>query len=137
MEKSYEELLDEAYSKIKKIEYSERFEVPEVDSMIEGNKTIVFNFLQICSTLRRAPEHLSKFLSKELATQIIIEKERAIFNRKLTAEQINKKILAYTNEFVICPECKKPDTELIKEKGFMFLHCLACGAKHSVRAKIV
>lgn len=137
MEKTYEQLLDEAYSKIKKQTTGERFEVPEVDSMIEGNKTIVFNFLQISSILRREPEHLAKFLSKELATQIIVERERAIFNRKLTAEQINKKISEYVNEFVICPECKKPDTELIKEKKFMFLHCLACGAKHSVRAKIV
>ncbi|MCS7134727.1 MAG: translation initiation factor IF-2 subunit beta [Candidatus Pacearchaeota archaeon] len=133
----YEKFLEEAYSKIKKVETTERFEVPEAESSIQGNKTIFFNFYQICSILRRSPEHLSKFLSKELATQIILEKERAIFNRKLTKEQINNKIVAYVKEFVICPECKKPDTELVREKGFMFLHCLACGAKHSVRAKIV
>ncbi|MEM4703274.1 MAG: translation initiation factor IF-2 subunit beta [Candidatus Pacearchaeota archaeon] len=133
----YEKLLNEAYSKIKKVESAERFEVPKVESMIEGTKTLVFNFLNICSVLRRDCQHLSKFLSKELATQIIVEKERTIFNRKLNAQQINEKIQEYVKEFVICHECKKPDTELIKEKGFLFLHCLACGAKHSVRAKIV
>jgi len=49
---------------------------------------------------------------------------------------INEKIEAYATEFVICPECKKPDTELLKQDQFLFLKCLACGAKHSVRAKI-
>jgi len=133
----YEKLLNNAFSKIKKVESTERFEIPEVKSMVEGNKTLVFNFLQICATLRRDCDHLSKFLSKELATQVIVEKERTIFNRKLSPGQINEKIAAYVNEFILCPQCKKPDTELLKEKGFVFLHCLACGAKHSVRAKIV
>lgn len=137
MTSEYEKLLEEAFSKIKRVETTDRFEIPEVESMIQGNKTLVFNFQQICSVLRRDPEHLAKFLSKELATQVIIEKERTIFNRKLTKEQIDSKIKSYAKEFVICPECKKPDTELIKEREFMFLHCLACGAKHSVRAKIV
>ncbi len=132
----YEKLLDEAYSKVKKIETTERFEIPKVDSMIEGTKTLVFNFPQICSLISRDCQHVSKFLSKELATQIIVEKERTIFNRKLSATQINEKIEEYVNEFVICPQCKKPDTELIKDREFIFLHCLACGAKRPVRAKI-
>jgi translation initiation factor 2 subunit 2 len=136
-EKDYENLLDRAYSKIKKIETSERFEIPEVESFVEGSKTVVNNLLQIASFLRRDLDHFIKFLSKELATQIIIKGDKAIFNRKLLASQINYKIKAYVDEFIICPECKKPDTELLKEKGFIFLHCLACGAKHSVRAKIV
>ena len=35
-----------------------------------------------------------------------------------------------------CKDCGKPDTELIKEDRFTFIHCLACGAKHSIRNKI-
>ena len=42
----------------------------------------------------------------------------------------------YTKEFVVCKECLKPDTEIIKDKAFTFVHCLACGAKHAVRSKI-
>lgn len=136
-DKKYNELLDKLYKQVKRIKVSERFEVPKVEGMIEGSKTIITNFSQICSILRRKPEHLAKFLSRELAAQASIEGDRLILNRRLLSTQINDKIQAYVNEFVICPECKKPDTELIKEKNFMFLHCLACGAKHSVRAKIV
>jgi translation initiation factor 2 subunit 2 len=134
----YEDLLNKLHSEIKPIEASsERFEIPRVSGHIEGNKTKVTNFLQICNVLRRNPQHVAKFLSRELAAQTVIQGERLIFNRKLNSTRINDKLKEYTDEFVICPECKKPDTELIKESNFLFLHCLACGAKHSVRAKIV
>lgn len=136
-DKKYNDLLEKLYKQVKRVEVTERFEIPKVEGMIEGSKTIVTNFSQICSMLRRKPEHVSKFLSRELAAQASIEGDRLIFNRRLMGSQINEKIQAYIKEFVLCPECGKPDTELIKEKNFMFLHCLACGAKHSVRAKIV
>ncbi len=134
----YEKLLEKLYKEVKPIESQrERFELPKVKGHIEGNKTVVTNFLQICSLLRRKPEHLAKFLSRELAALIVAEGDRIIFNRKLSSLKINEKIGEYINEFVICPECKKPDTELVRQGTFLFKQCLACGAKHSVRAKIV
>lgn len=136
---NYEKMLDEAYENIKPISVSqrfERFEIPKAQAQIIGNKTIISNFLQICSYLRRDPQHVSKFLSKELASFSKIEGERLVLNRKIQTAQINDKIIFYVNEFIICHECKKPDTELIKQGDYMFMHCLACGAKHSVRAKI-
>ena len=134
---TYEKLLDEAYEKVKPISSNgERFEIPKAEGMIEGNKTIITNFKQICDHLRRKCEHLAKFLQRELASPGTIEGERLILIKKVPSSRINEKIKEYVNEFVICRECKKPDTELIKQDEFMFLHCLACGAKHSVRAKI-
>jgi len=133
--KDYEEMLEEAYKKIKPIESKERFQVPEVESHIEGNKTIISNFLQIASYLRREPEHLEKFLQKELAAPSKIENERLVIVKKIPAKKIAEKIDLYVEKYVICKECKKPDTELIKERNFFFVHCLACGAKHSI-AKI-
>jgi len=133
----YEKLLNEAYEKIKPIAGKrERFEVPEPKALIEGNKTIITNFLQIASYLRRDPQHLKKYLEKELAAPGKLDKDRLILVRKLLKERISEKIKSYVGEFVICKECGKPDTELLRQDGFMFVHCLACGAKHSVRAKI-
>lgn len=136
---TYEQLLEEAYKKIKPVSVSERFErfeIPKANAQVIGNKTYIDNFLQICSYIRRQPEHFAKFLSKELAAFSKIENERLMLNRKIQVTQINDKIKFYTEEFVLCRECKKPDTELIKQGNFMFIHCLACGAKHSVRAKL-
>jgi len=135
---NYSELLEEAYKKIKPILSSraDRFKMPEAEGHVEGNRTIISNFVGICSYLRRECEHLAKFLSRELAAPSKIRGKELILIRKLPLDKINEKIKLYVQEFVICRECKKPDTELIKQDRLMFIHCLACGAKHSVRAKI-
>lgn len=134
---SYESLLNQAYEKVKQVKGArERFEIPKIEGRIEGKKTILTNFLQITSHLRRPVEHFQKFLLKELATQGHLEGERLILNNKIPSAKINQKIEEYTNEFVLCGECKKPDTEIIKEDRLSFLRCLACGAKHSIRSKI-
>ena len=132
---AYEKLLEQAYCKIKPIGVSkgfERWDVPKACVQIIGNKTIICNFIQICSYIRRDCAHMAKFLAKELATLPKIENERLILNRKISPSYVELKIKLYTDKFVICDECNKPDTELIKEGGFMFIHCLACGAKHSL-----
>jgi translation initiation factor 2 subunit 2 len=134
---NYENLLNEAYGKVKNLGGNgERFEIPKVEGHFEGKKTIITNFTQIAAQLRRGPEHLQKFLLKELAASGQQDKERLILNKKISSSKINPKIEQYTREFVICKECGKPDTEIIKEDRVNFLHCLACGAKHSIRAKI-
>ena len=136
---TYEKLLEEAYGKIKKSEGNgERFEIPKVEGHFEGKKTIITNFSQIVSTFRRNPEHLQKFLLKELAASGQREGDRLILNIKVPSSRINQKIEEYACEFVICRECKKPDTELFREphNRVTFIKCLACGAKHSVRSKI-
>jgi len=134
---NYNQLLDQAYKKIKPITgKSERFEIPKIQGHLEGNKTILTNLQQIASQLRRDQNHLLKFLLRELATSGAIKQNRVILQRKISSKKINEKIEQYTKEFIICKECKKPDTELIKEHEFSFVHCLACGAKHSVRSKI-
>tara|TARA_Y100000310_G_scaffold85798_1_gene82614 strand:+ start:4812 stop:5225 length:414 start_codon:yes stop_codon:yes gene_type:complete len=137
MTNNYEKTLEEAYKKVKPITNSgERFEIPKIQGHTEGTKTILTNLQQISSQIRRNQEHLLKFLLKELATSGKISDSRVILQRKIPSSKINEKIEAYVNEFVICKECKKPDTEIIKKDRFAFLHCLACGAQHSVRAKI-
>ncbi len=134
---TYEKLLEEAYGKIKKSEgKGERFEIPKVEGHFEGKKTIITNFSQIASIFRRGQDHLQKFLLKELAASGQREGDRLILNIKVPSSRINQKIEEYAHEFVICRECKKPDTELIREDRITFIHCLACGAKHSVRSKI-
>ena len=137
MKYDYEKLLESARKKLpKSVLEKERFEIPKVMGHIQGNKTIITNFNQICSTLRREPQQLLKYLQRELATPASINGPRLILGRKISSSLINAKIEQYTNDFVICPECKKPDTKLIKENRIFFIKCMACGAKHPVKAKI-
>jgi len=133
----YEELLNEAYGKVKKSESSgERFEIPKIEGHFEGKKTILTNFFQIASHLRRNPEHFQKFILKEVAASGQKEGDRLVLNMTVPSAKINQKIEQYVKEFVLCEQCGKPDTELTKEDRLSFVKCMACGAKHSVRSKI-
>lgn len=135
----YEKLLDEAYKDIKQTDSSgQRFEIPKIEGHFEGRKTILTNFFQIASHLRREPEQFQKFILKQLATSGQKEGERLVLNNKISSTKINPKIEDYVKEFVLCKECGKPDTELVKEPSsrITLVHCLACGAKHPVRSKI-
>ena len=137
IKENYEKLLEEAFGKIKRTNTQKnRFEIPKIEGHFEGRKTILVNFYQIASHLRRKPEHFQKFMVKELAASGQKEGERFVLNMKVPSLKINQKVEEYVNEFVLCKECKKPDTELIKKDRINFVHCLACGAEHSVRSKI-
>lgn len=132
MEK-YEQLLNQAYDQVKQVEHNgSRFEMPKIEGHFEGRKTILTNFFQIASYIRREPEHFQKFLLKELAAAGQREGDRLVLNIKVPSSKIALKIEQYTKEFVLCKECGKPDTEIIREGRINFIHCLACGAKHSV-----
>lgn len=134
----YKELLKKAREQLPKSVFEkERFEIPNVRGHIQGNRTIIRNFLQIADILRRPWGHLLKFILKELATPGEIKKSGSvIIGTKISASRINEKIRQYANEFVLCSECGKPDTKIEKEDRFTFLKCHACGGRHPIKAKI-
>jgi len=130
----YEKLLEKAYKEVKVVEKGcERFEIPKVSGQIMGSNTFITNIYQIASYLRRPVEHLAKFLQKELAVFGRLDNSRLILKIKIGSEKVNEKLEKYTKEFVICPVCGKPDTEIVSEKGIKQKHCLACGAKSPVK----
>ena len=134
----YKKMLKEVRKNLPEVVFiKERFEIPKVLGHVQGNRTIVSNFLQIASALRREVDHLLKFVLKELATPGEIKKSGAlILGTKVPASRINEKIRQYANEFVLCSECGKPDTQIVREGELTYMKCTACGAKNFVKAKI-
>ena len=134
----YEEMLKEARKGLPEAVFlKERFEIPKALGHLQGNRTIITNFLQIASTLRRNVDHMLKFILKELATPGEIKKSGAlILGTKVTASRINEKIRKYAIEFVLCPECGKPDTKIEQSENIHYIKCQACGAKNAVKSKI-
>ncbi len=133
----YEELLDKARKEMPNAVFEkERFEIPKVIGHIQGNRTVISNFYQIADTLRRDPAHLVKYILKELATPGELKKTALIIGTKISASRINEKIRQYAYEYVLCSECGKPDTQIIKEGNVPFLKCSACGAKHALKGRV-
>jgi len=134
----YKKLLVEARKELPKHVFErERFELPKVRGHIQGNRTIISNFLQIASFLGREPENMLKFILRELATPGEIKKSGSvIIGTKVPASRINEKIKQYANSYVFCYECGKPDTKIEKEGNFSFIKCTACGARHAIKSKV-
>jgi len=126
---NYEALLGKAYNSIpQKALTHERFEIPRVESFIQGSKTIVRGFGELIRTMRRDKKHFLKWLTKETALPITETNNQLLINGKIGAIQLNKLVEAYFNSFVLCPECKKPDTKVVINEGIHMLKCEACGA---------
>lgn len=134
----YEKLLEKAKKEMPKAALEkERFEIPKIRGHLQGNRTIVSNFVQIAGILRRNIDHMLKYVLKELATPGEIKKSGSlILGTKVSASRLNEKIKKYAEEFVLCNDCGKPDTKLEREGEFMYLKCMACGAKHYVKSRI-
>ena len=130
---SYEELLKRGIKKSQKeADSSERFELPKVQVQRAGQKTIITNFTEITSHLRRDQNHFLKFLLKELATSGELQGSRLTVIGSFSEDAVNSKIDKYAKTYIFCTECKKPDTKLVKEGEYMIMKCEACGARHPV-----
>ncbi len=133
----YKQLLERGREKLpEKVLETSRFEVPKVRGHIQGNRTIISNFPQIADLLHRPPAHLLKYILKELATPGEVSKGLFIIGTKISASRINEKIEQYVKEFVLCPECRKPDTKLVRDDKFLFIKCSACGARQPVKVRV-
>ncbi len=131
----YKELLKKGRSELPESVFeSERFEIPKVIGHLQGNKTVISNFHAIADKLSRPVDHFLKYILKELATPGNLTKNGLIIGTKVPASRINEKIRKYASEYVICPDCGKPDTKIIKEGELFYLRCQACGSKHQVKA---
>lgn len=126
----YDKLLDRAIDQLpQKVFETTRFTVPKAYSVIQGNRTMIQNFREISDALNRDPQHLLKFLLRELGTAGNLEGSRAIMQGKFTHYLINERIQEYVDRFIMCHECNRPDTKIVREDRIFLLKCEACGAK--------
>jgi translation initiation factor 2 subunit 2 len=126
----YEALLKRARDQIPPEVFDQpRFQLPEVDSFVQGSRTIIRNFKDITDTLRRDPKHLLRFLAHELATAGELQGTQAMFNGRFTSRALEELVAKYTDEFVVCPVCQRPDTEIRREDRLLMLVCSACGGR--------
>lgn len=133
MTEDYDELLDRGLEQVPEFTAKkERFEIPEAEIDVSGNQTAVQNLKSIADELNRDPNHLMKYLLRELGTAGHREGTRGVFQGRFGKKSVQDRINRYMEEFVLCSECGKPDTKLVKEDRITLLKCEACGARSSV-----
>ncbi|KAG6583311.1 hypothetical protein SDJN03_19243, partial [Cucurbita argyrosperma subsp. sororia] len=100
----------------------------------EGTKKTVFvNFMDLCKTMHRQPDHVMAFLLAELGTSGSLDgQQRLVVKGRFAPKNFEGILRRYVNEYVICIGCKSPDTILSKENRLFFLRCEKCGSGRSV-----
>ena len=133
----YKKLLDRIQENLseKKDEDNVRFVLPPVDVIWEGQKTFLRNFSEYPKVLRREPDKILQYLSKEFAVPAEKIGEKAMFVGKRTPDDFTRLFRLYIKNYLECPTCKSPDTKVEKENRFSFLLCEACGAKSTMKGK--
>jgi translation initiation factor 5 len=112
-----------------------RYKMPAVFGKIEGRgngiKTVIPNIADVGLSLHRDPAEVNKFFGCELGAQTTysVEADRAIVNGAHTDATLQSLIHRYIESFVLCPNCRLPETDYKIKNEVIYHRCAACGAK--------
>ena len=130
----YDKMLDRLYLQVpEKNKETTRMEIPKPEILIQGKKTIVKNFSAFAKAVERSEKHFLKYVTKETASSATAVGGKLTINGKFPYMQVEKIFDGYVKTFVLCPECKRPDTKITDHKGFKIMKCEACGAVSTLR----
>jgi len=133
---NYKDLLKRVVESVPKKEIDDdRFKLPKAEVFYEGNTTVIKNFDKISDAINREPDLVLKFLLGGLGTAGEMSGPRAVFQGKIPARSIQDKIKDYIDTYVMCSECNRPDTHLVKKGRQTLIRCDACGAFRSVKSR--
>jgi translation initiation factor 2 subunit 2 len=132
----YKKLLKKVIDSTPKKEVIEdRFKLPKAEIFYEGNTTVIKNFDKISDAVNRESDLILKFLLGGLGTAGELDGSRIVFQGKIPAKSIQDKLKEYIDAYVICSECSRPDTHLVKQGRTTLIRCDACGAFRSVKSR--
>jgi translation initiation factor 2 subunit 2 len=132
----YKKLLKKVIDSTPKKEVIEdRFKLPKAEIFYEGNTTVIKNFDKISDAVNRESDLILKFLLGGLGTAGELDGSRIVFQGKIPAKSIQDKLKEYIDAYVICSECNRPDTHLVKQGRTTLIRCDACGAFRSVKSR--
>ncbi len=129
----YSSLLSRVRSKLPaSTEAHDRFVLPELDVLYEGKTTVFRNFGDVVDKIRRDPTTVMAYLLRELGTAGDVDGKRLIFRGRVATKSLEDRINNFVETYVICSECHRPDTKIIKDGRTSILTCEACGAHRPV-----
>uniref|UniRef100_A0A7S1FNS5 Translation initiation factor IF2/IF5 domain-containing protein n=1 Tax=Corethron hystrix TaxID=216773 RepID=A0A7S1FNS5_9STRA len=139
---TYSELLDRVLDSIHAnnpdlAERKRRKMQPPQIQKLGTKKSLWVNFQEVCTMLRRSPEHVFAFFMAELGTEGNIDgNHRLVIRGRYQPRQIEILLRKYIVEYVTCQMCRSANTELTKDSvsRLYFCRCLNCGSNRSVGA---
>jgi len=121
-----------------------KFQIKTPQLMRVGTKKTVWtNFAEICSMMRRNPDHVFQFMMAELGTEGSIDgNSRLVIRGKFVPKYIESLLRKYIGEYVTCQMCRSFNTTLKRDSTsrLYFVECVpaeglasgGCGSSRSV-----
>jgi translation initiation factor 2 subunit 2 len=99
---NYDDLLKKACAQMPEVSAKhERLELPRIMIQTVGMRTIISNFKEIAQALDRDPQHLLKYLTREMATAATFQDSRAIFQGKFRSDSFERLLQRYLESYVV------------------------------------
>lgn len=117
---------------------SYRYKMPKVMGKVEGRgngiKTVLINITDVAASLNREAPEITKFFGCELGSQTTYaaDTDRAIVNGAHRDMDLQNHMSRYIENFVLCKNCRLPETHYKIKDGMISQKCLACGSKDAV-----
>lgn len=115
-----------------------RYKMPKIQGKVEGRgngiKTVLLNVTDVADSLKREAPEITKFFGCELGAQTsyTTDPDRAIVNGSHRDADLQNHLSKYIEHFVLCKNCRLPETHYKIKDGLISQKCLACGSKDSV-----
>ena len=103
----------------------------------ERLKTTIFNLDEIAEDLNRSTELLIEFFKKKFSIPIEIKGDKIRTKKKMTAKDFDEALKYFIEYFVLCPNCKKPETELTSNNGIVELRCICCSHNGPIKVDTI
>jgi len=99
----YESSLDRAMDSVPEIDSSgERLSVPDANAQKDGAFTRLTNLESIADTLSRDPDHLHRFVQRELGTNGKLEQGVGRYNGNFSGSDLDAAVEEYIQTYVLC-----------------------------------
>jgi translation initiation factor 5 len=115
-----------------------RYKMPVIKTKIEGKgngiRTVIVNMGKVMKALDRPLEYGTKFIGFELGTQTKIDnaQDNCVVSGKHEAEALSQCLDKFIDTYILCTNCKNPETVLEIKKGIIVAKCKACGKYYKI-----
>lgn len=110
--------------------HSTKFIAPKLSQTRGGRKTCIINFGELTKFINRDPSLVQQYFISELSAKCTIDSAlQLVIKERLTQKNIENMLKRYIIKYVMCPDCREYNTELIKNK----IKCLKCDTLHNVK----
>ena len=111
--------------------------MPPVEKGFQNRRSIIYNFVEICETLRldepHKVDHLKNFIDFKTTMKSTNDQSGKLFiTGRVEKTTIYDYINEYMQHFIYCPTCDSANTCIEKNGRITFISCKKCESKKAI-----